>query len=94
MPTVSVSVDRFVQKKFEKLLNDFGYEYSKETDEDEISFVLTSEEELDLVEISLLNECARQIQKLENLDMEHYRNLSDSSKSPLLELNSINHHSN
>jgi hypothetical protein len=94
MPTVSVSVDRFVQNKFEKLLNDFGYEYSKETDEDEISFVLTSEEELDLVEISLLNECARQIQKLENLDMEHYRTLSDNSQSSLLELTSINNQSN
>ncbi|MEM9672961.1 MAG: hypothetical protein ACFB15_02165 [Cyclobacteriaceae bacterium] len=90
MPTVSVSVDHFVQKKFEKLLNDFGYEYSKETDEDEVSFVLTSEEELDLVEISLLNECARQIQKLENLDMEHYRTLSNNSNSPLLDLSSVN----
>lgn len=94
MPTVSVSVDRFVQKKFEKLLNDFGYEYSKETDENEISFVLTSEEELDLVEISLLNECARQIQKLENLDMERYRSLSDNSGSPLLGLTSINNQNN
>jgi len=94
MPTVSVSVDHFVQKKFEKLLNDFGYEYRKETEEDEISFVLTSEEELDLVEISLLNECARQIQKLENLDMEHYRTLSDNSTTPVLELTSINNHSN
>ena len=90
MPTVSVSVDHFVQKKFEKLLNDFGYEYSKETDEDEVSFVLTSEEELDLVAISLLNECARQIQKLENLDMEHYRTLSNNSNSPLLDLSSVN----
>ncbi|MGB3587689.1 MAG: hypothetical protein WBA23_14165, partial [Tunicatimonas sp.] len=78
MPKVSVSIDHFVEKKFEKLLVEFGYEYSKEANEEEVSFVLTSEQELDLVEISLLNECARQIQQLEDLDKEHYRGLENN----------------
>lgn len=94
MPTVSVSIDRFVEKKFEKLLIDFGYEFSKETEEDEISFVLTSDQELDLVEISLLNECARQIQHLEDLDIEHYRTLPRKNNSPLLDLSLLGNHKN
>ena len=94
MPTVSVSIDRFVEKKFEKLLTDFGYEFRKEPEEDVVSFVLTSEEELDLVEISLLNECARQIQQLEDLDLHHYRALSHKSGSPLRDLAIISKHKN
>ncbi|MEQ9440919.1 MAG: hypothetical protein RIG62_17865 [Cyclobacteriaceae bacterium] len=94
MPTVSVSIDRFVEKKFEKLLSDFGYEYSKEPEEDVVSFVLTSEEELDLVEISLLNECARQIQQLEDLDLQHYRSLPRKARSPLRDLELFSKHKN
>ncbi len=94
MSKVSVSIDHFVEKKFEKLLVEFGYEYSKEANEDEVSFVLTSEQELDLVEISLLNECARQIQQLEDLDKEHYRGLKDSPDLNLLKLGISNRNSN
>ncbi len=94
MPTVSVSIDHFVEKKFEKLLVEFGYDYSKEATEDEVSFVLTSEQELDLVEISLLNECARQIQQLEDLDKEHYRGLENNPDLNLLKLGISNKNSN
>ncbi|MEM6842359.1 MAG: hypothetical protein AAF944_11190 [Bacteroidota bacterium] len=93
MPTVSVSIDHSVEQKFEKLLIDFGYEYSKEIDDHEVSFVLTSEQELDLVEISLLNECARQIQQLEDLDKEHYRTSPSVPDSLLLKLG-LSHRSN
>ncbi|WKN42660.1 hypothetical protein [Tunicatimonas pelagia] len=94
MPTVSVSIDHFVEKKFEKLLVKFGYEYSKETNENEVSFVLTSDQEFDLVEISLLNECARQIQQLEDLDKEHYRDLKNKPDINLLKLGISNRNSN
>ena len=32
MQTVSVTIDRFVEKKFETLLNEYGYEFSKHYD--------------------------------------------------------------
>ena len=94
MQTVSVTIDRFVEKKFENLLNEYGYEFSKHyegpSDEPhvwseegkEVSFVLTTEEEFDLIELGMLNECARQIQQLENLDMENYKNLFEDAQSP------------
>ena len=94
MQTVSVTIDRFVEKKFENLLNEYGYEFSKHyecpSDEPhiwpkegkEVSFVLTSEEEFDLIELGMLNECARQIQQLENLDLENYKNLFEDAQSP------------
>lgn len=97
MQTVSVTIDRFVEKKFETLLNEYGYEFSKhydcpseeslgetwpETEGKAVSFVLTSEEEFDLIELGMLNECARQIQQLENLDMENYKSLFESPHSP------------
>ena len=94
MQTVSVTIDRFVEKKFENLLNEYGYEFSKHyecpSDEPhvwmeegkEVSFVLTTEEEFDLIELGMLNECARQIQQLENLDLENYRILFEDTKSP------------
>jgi hypothetical protein len=94
MPTVSVSIDRLIEKKFEKLLTDFGYEFRKEPEEDVVSFVLTSEQELDLVEISLLNECARQIQQLEDLDLQHYRTLPHQAQSPLRDLALTSKHKN
>ena len=93
MQTVSVTIDQFVEKKFENLLNEYGYEFSKHyenSDEShvpptkgkEVSFVLTSEKEFDLIELGMLNECARQIQQLENLDLENYRSLFESDQSP------------
>ena len=96
MQTVSVTIDRFVEKKFENLLNEYGYEFSKhyscrsgetrsgETrpEVEEVSFVLTSEDEFDLIELGMLNECARQIQQLENLDLENYKNLFEGAPSP------------
>ena len=97
MQTVSVTIDRFVEDKFEHFLNEYGYEFSKHYDEEqqalrlqsesdadanEVSFVLTSEEEFDLIELGMLNECARQIQHLENLDLENFKNLFDNSQSP------------
>ena len=120
MQTVSVTIDRFVEDKFEHLLNEYGYEFSKhydcssgdcrsndcrsddcrsddcrsqeqhphphwsaaEPEVDEVSFVLTSEEEFDLIELGMLNECARQIQQLENLDLENFKNLLDNPQSP------------
>ena len=94
MQTVSVTIDQFVEKKFENLLNEYGYEFSKHyegpSDEPhrwpderkEVSFVLTSEEEFDLIELGMLNECARQIQQLENLDLENYKNLFEDTQSP------------
>lgn len=110
MQTVSVTIDRFVEDKFEHLLNEYGYEFSKHYDNssgdcrsgdcrseeqhpqrhwsasepevDEVSFVLTSEEEFDLIELGMLNECARQIQQLENLDLENFKNLLDNPQSP------------
>ena len=92
MQTVSVTIDRFVEQKFEKLLNEHGYEYHKQdtppAEADylvssspvdrhahQVSFVLTSEEEFDLVELGILNECARQIQQLEDLDVHNYKSL-------------------
>ncbi|WKN31519.1 hypothetical protein PZB74_21460 [Porifericola rhodea] len=88
MPTLSVSVDRSTEKKFEKLLNQYGYEFSKnypcEEEDDEVSFVLTSEEEFDLVELGILNEYARQSQKLEDLEMENYRRITnDKTNGPV-----------
>ncbi len=94
MPTVSVSIDHSVEKKFEKLLIDFGYEYSKEIDDHEVSFVLTSEQELDLVEISLLNECARRFQQLEDQDKERFRESPSASGSLLLKLGLSNRNDN
>ncbi len=93
MQTVSVTIDRFVEEKFEDLLNEYGYEFSKHynylSDEgsdssgvEEVSFVLTSEDEFDLIELGMLNECARQIQQLEKLDMENYRNLFEDVQMP------------
>ena len=97
MQTVSVTIDRFVEKKFENLLNEYGYEFSKhydgpsdelrgdslpDTEGKAVSFVLTSEEEFDLIELGMLNECARQIQQLENLDLENYKSLFDDPQSP------------
>lgn len=86
MPTLSVSIDRGTEKKFEKLLNEYGYEFSKQyhhqsSSEDEVSFVLTSDEEFDLVELGLLNEFARQSQKLEDIEMENYRRIASDKKS-------------
>ena len=84
MQTVSVTIDRFVEQKFEKLLNEHGYEFHKQLPsgspsvdhaDNQVSFVLTSEEEFDLVELGILNECARQIQQLEDLDVHNYKSL-------------------
>ena len=84
MQTVSVTIDRFVEQKFEKLLNEHGYEYHKQHPpgsssadhpSSQVSFVLTSEKEFDLVELGILNECARQIQQLEDLDVHNYKSL-------------------
>lgn len=87
MQTLSVTIEKKVEKKFEKLLIDYGYEFSKhnvceepEEDEHEVAFVLTSEEEFDLVEIGLLNECARQIKKLEDIEIENYKEISRNGK--------------
>lgn len=91
MQTVSVTIDQFVEKKFENLLNEYGYEFSKHYDVQSegtraengvVSFVLTSDEEFDLIELGMLNECARQIQQLENLDVERYKSLFDDAQSP------------
>ena len=94
MQTVSVTIDQFVEKKFENLLNEYGYEFSKHyecpdephvwpaTKKKEVSFVLTSEEEFDLIELGMLNECARQIQQLENLDLENYKSLFENNQAP------------
>lgn len=93
MQTVSVTIDRFVEEKFENLLNEYGYKFSKHynylSDEsntlsgmEEVSFVLTSEDEFDLIELGMLNECARQIQQLEKLDLESYRNLFEDVRLP------------
>lgn len=88
MQTVSVTIDQFVEKKFENLLNEYGYEFSKHYESQpgggEVSFVLTSEEEFDLIELGMLNECARQIQQLENLDVESYKSLFESPQSPYI----------
>ncbi len=56
---------------------------------DEVSFVLRSEEEFDLIELGMLNECARQIQQLENLDLENFKNLFDNSQSPRIDDESL-----
>ena len=88
MQTVSVTIDQFVEKKFENLLNEYGYEFSKhyeaQPEGGAVSFVLTSEEEFDLIELGMLNECARQIQQLENLDIERYKSLFDDAQSPFV----------
>ena len=88
MQTVSVTIDQFVEKKFENLLNEYGYEFSKhyepQPEGSVVSFVLTSEEEFDLIELGMLNECARQIQQLENLDIERYKSLFDDVQSPFV----------
>ncbi|MDF9796074.1 hypothetical protein OKW21_001337 [Catalinimonas alkaloidigena] len=87
MPTLSVSIDRGTEKKFEILLNEYGYEFSKHynhhgsDDEDEVFFVLTSDDEFDLVELGILNEYARQSQKLEDIEMENYRRIATDKKS-------------
>ncbi len=86
MPTLSVSIERGTEKKFEKLLNEYGYEFSKHyesssSDENEVSFVLTSEEEFDIVELGILNEYARQSQRLEDLEMENFRRIATDKKS-------------
>ena len=82
MQTVSVTIDQFIEQKFENLLNEYGYEFSKQyseqSEKSEVSFILTSEEEFDLIELGMLNECARQIQQLENLDIERYKSLFDA----------------
>ncbi|MFP4091448.1 MAG: hypothetical protein ACLFUB_12490 [Cyclobacteriaceae bacterium] len=97
MPTLSVTIDRITEKKFEKLLNEFGYEFSKkyveeepEIHEKEVSFVLTSDDEFDLVEIGLLNEYARQSQKLEEIEMENYRRIATDKGSPVKDRSLIN----
>jgi hypothetical protein len=91
MQTVSVTIDRFVEEKFEDLLNEYGYQFSKHYNylpeeekggAEEVSFVLTSDDEFDLIELGMLNECARQIQQLEKLDMENYRNLFEDVQMP------------
>lgn len=92
MQTVSVTIDRFVEEKFENLLNEYGYQFSKHYDysaekeekagTEEVSFVLTSEDEFDLIELGMLNECARQIQQLEKVDLENYRTLSENVRIP------------
>jgi len=89
MPTLSVTIERETEKKFEMLLSEFGYEFSKQYEEsncneEEVSFVLTSEQEFDLVELGILNEFARQSQKLEEIEMENYKQISkDRSSSPV-----------
>ncbi len=88
MQTLSVTIEKKVEKKFEKLLTDYGYEFSKhsvceEPEEEhtqEVAFVLISEEEFDLVEIGLLNECARQIKKLEDIEIENYKKIEQDNK--------------
>lgn len=89
MQTLSVTIEKKVEKKFEKLLTDYGYEFSKHTvcekseeaeQTHEVAFVLTSEEEFDLVEIGLLNECARQFKKLEEIDIANYKEVSRHGK--------------
>ncbi len=93
MQTVSVTINRFVEAKFEDLLNEYGYAFSKQynylsddgndsSGAEEVSFVLTSEDEFDLIELGMLNECARQIQQLEKLDLENYRNLFEDVQMP------------
>ena len=94
MPTLSVTIDRGTEKKFEKLLNDFGYEFHKDyeepsTSEKEVSFVLTSEEEFDLVELGLLNEYARQSQKLEDIERENYRRIAEDKHNGLVKDKSL-----
>lgn len=89
MPTLSVTIDRGTEKKFEMLLSEFGYEFSKHyeeqnLDDEEVNFVLTSEQEFDLVELGILNQFAQQSQKLEALEIENYRRISqDRNKSPV-----------
>lgn len=90
MQTLSVTIEKEVEKKFEKLLNDCGYEFSKHyacdtpEEDNEVDFVLTTEEEFDLVEIGILNECARQIKKLEDIEMENYKEITrDGKKHPV-----------
>jgi hypothetical protein len=97
MPTLSVTIDRITEKKFEMLLHEFGYEFSKkyveeepEIQEKEVSFVLTSEDEFDLVEIGLLNEYARQSQKLEEIEKENYRRISSDKEQPVKDRSLIN----
>ncbi len=86
MQTLSVTIEKKVEKKFEKLLTDYGYEFSKHyvcdtpEREEEVAFVLTSEEEFDLVEIGILNECARQIKKLEEIEIENYKVMTRGGK--------------
>jgi hypothetical protein len=94
MPTLSVTIDRGTEKKFEKLLHEYGYEFSKHyddhsADEEEVSFVLTSEEEFDLVELGLLNEFARQSQKLEEIEMENYRRMARDKRNGLVKDKSL-----
>ena len=87
MQTLSVTIEKKVEKKFEKLLNDCGYEFSKHDvcntaeQDHEVSFVLTSEEEFDLVEIGILNECAHQIKKLEEIEIETYKEMTRDGKN-------------
>ena len=88
MPTLSVTIDRDTEKKFEKLLSEFGYEFSKHYEEPgaeaEVNFVLTSDDEFDLVELGILNEFARQSQRLEKIEMENYRRIArDSTQGPV-----------
>ncbi len=88
MPTLSITIDTGTEKKFEMLLSEFGYEFSKHYEdqnstEKEVYFVLTSEQEFDLVELGILNEFARQSQKLEEIEMENYRRMTrECSQGP------------
>lgn len=100
MPTLSVSIEKGTEKKFEMLLSEFGYEFSKHyedhsSEQKEVSFVLTSENEFDLVELGILNEFARQSQKLEELEIENYRRITqDRSKSPVKDKSLIHNRKN
>ncbi len=42
MQTVSVTIDRFVEDKFEHLLNEYGYEFSKHYDCSDEDLVVTT----------------------------------------------------
>lgn len=100
MPTLSVTIERGTEKKFEMLLSEFGYEFSKHyedqnTEDKEVNFVLTSEQEFDLVELGILNEFARQSQKLEEIEMENYRRITqDRSQSPVKDKSLIRNRKN
>ncbi len=97
MQTLSVTIEKKIEAKFEKLLVDYGYRFSKryiyDNATEEVAFILTSEEEFDLVEIGILNEFAHQIKKLEDIEIENYKEITRNGKDRPIKDRSLLDHS-